>query len=626
MNRDELRALIDSANKVLHTLQSYNPEFEEYIDYPTISILQNWLSQMDSDISSGFLPDFHISYTEEDIKPIISLIVKPSREEMNAYFEDCKARHRTIQHKEILNTSLSRAHIYKVLRSINFAQNNCVIVGPNGCGKTTLANIFTQSVVHSQGIVIPAQKLLIVPEIKGIPWPNEVDKAYQEYQTSIADYKTTYEYKNSDSLPYDFVSKNGKELQYVILQFLAEWNNVKTNVFNAVREGGETNSSTKIDEAIEIWNDLMQERKLCLDEKDHFVLSFCGKRYPAHRMSEGEREILYLIGRVLFAPKESYIIVDEPEVYLHKTIVNKLWDKLENKRCDCKFIYMTHDLDFASTRIAEKCWIRRFRYPHEWEIEPLLGSEMPEELLLTILGSRKKILFCEGTKGSTDKKVYEILFPDFTIIPLESCSQVISYTKAFNGIPNRLVDAFGIIDRDVRPDAQIEAFKANNIYSYDVSEIENIFLVEDFVRGFASYYHSEERLNGTDFKERIISKFKDQIEKHSLDYVSAMINFYYDEQKFHTGRTLDEIKTSYESFCKAIDVNQIYQDRKDYLEHICREKDYSNVIKAVNNKGLCAEIGQILKIPDYSERALQFLAKTDAKKFIIGLFPHELLS
>ena len=370
----------------------------------------------------------------------------------------------------------------------------------------------------------------------------------------------------------------------------------------------------------------MHERKLCLDKKDHFVLSFEDNVYPAHRMSEGEREILYLIGRVLFAPENSYIIVDEPEIYLHRTIVNKLWDKLEHKRNDCKFIYMTHDLDFAATRIADKCWIKRFRHPYEWEIEPLQEGEIPEDLLLTILGSRKRILFCEGTIKSKDKQIYEIIFPDFTIIPLESCSQVISYTKAFNGIPNRLVNAFGIIDRDVRPDAQIEAFKELNVFSYDVAEIENVFLVEDFVNAFASYYHSEEQLNEVDFKERIISKFEAQIDKHCVDYVTAMINFYFEEQKFRTGKTLDEIKDLYNAFCSKINVDEVYQNRKEYLEKICKEKNYLSVLKAVNHKGLCAEIGQIIKIPDYSERAMKFLIETDAKKHIIGLFPSELLS
>ena len=204
-------------------------------------------------------------------------------------------------------------------------------------------------------------------------------------------------------------------------------------------------------------------------------------------MSEGERNILYLIGRVLFAPGGGFIIVDEPELHLHKTIVNKLWDRLEKERSDCKFIYLTHDLDFAVTRNSQKCWIRSFDYPNKWDIMPIEGSEIPEELLMRILGSQKKILFCEGTKDSFDVKFFEILFPNYTITPAGSCEEVISYTRAFNRYPNRLADAYGIIDRDVRPQSQIDTFKADNVYSYDVAEIENLFLVEGFLNAFVHF-------------------------------------------------------------------------------------------------------------------------------------------
>ena len=49
-------------------------------------------------------------------------------------------------------------------------------------------------------------------------------------------------------------------------------------------------------------------------------------------MSDGERVIFYVVGRVMLAKESSLIIVDEPEMHLHKAILNKLWDILEEKR------------------------------------------------------------------------------------------------------------------------------------------------------------------------------------------------------------------------------------------------------------------------------------------------------
>ena len=48
---------------------------------------------------------------------------------------------------------------------------------------------------------------------------------------------------------------------------------------------------------------------------------------------------------------------------------------MEEKRKDCMFIYLTHDIDFASTRIANKLWLKSytcsaFRGVRKiWEIE-----------------------------------------------------------------------------------------------------------------------------------------------------------------------------------------------------------------------------------------------------------------
>ncbi|GHV17087.1 hypothetical protein FACS1894169_11730 [Bacteroidia bacterium] len=78
--------------------------------------------------------------------------------------------------------------------------------------------------------------------------------------------------------------------------------------------------------------------------------------YQPIQMSDGEKVLLFLIAQVLQAPKDGFIVVDEPEMYLHKTILKKLWDRLEKERPDCLFIYLTHDLDFATSgKSSERC-------------------------------------------------------------------------------------------------------------------------------------------------------------------------------------------------------------------------------------------------------------------------------
>ena len=67
--------------------------------------------------------------------------------------------------------------------------------------------------------------------------------------------------------------------------------------------------------------------------------------------------MFYYIAHILLAIDNSYIIVDEPENHLHPTNCNKLWDELEKERCDCKFIHLTHNINFATTH--SNCTILR---------------------------------------------------------------------------------------------------------------------------------------------------------------------------------------------------------------------------------------------------------------------------
>ena len=69
-------------------------------------------------------------------------------------------------------------------------------------------------------------------------------------------------------------------------------------------------------------------------------------------MSDGEKLVFYLIGAVLCAPENALLIIEEPEVLLHDSIKNPLWDEVEAMRPDCTYVYLTHDIDFAAATTA----------------------------------------------------------------------------------------------------------------------------------------------------------------------------------------------------------------------------------------------------------------------------------
>lgn len=516
---------------------------------------------------------------------------------------------------------------FDFFQKINFLQNNTVAIGANGSGKTTLSNEL-KKYLPKNGVVISAQKILIVPTFSGISNFDQTNESLKSNQTLDKSLRTTFSTKN-DGNAYGILRSVGGEFQILLDNLLAERSAIRNKHWNDIEKGNtETKKiQTRLDKALKIWNSLIEHRTIdCTDGINITLKTTDGKEYPAHEMSDGEKTVLYLIAQVIQAPESGFIIVDEPEIYLHKTILSKLWDVLEKERQDCIFIYLTHDLDFAVTRTtATKVWIKSFSHPTKWEIEQIPDNDLPESLLLELLGSRKNILFCEGKKGSKDEKIYNILFPNFTITPVESCFNVINYTKAFNRIPNRSVKAFGLIDSDHHSDERLQKIEEDNIYSISLAEIENLFLDKEFLRNFATKI-----LKTNDDVELIIQavieKFKKEFELQISNYISAKINNYFKDSDMSKGNTLEDVKENYHAFSKEIKIDEWYSERQDYLNQISESQNYELIIAVYNNKGLKIIPNQIFKISDFTDRAINLIQfDVESHKPLLDKFPEDLV-
>lgn len=517
---------------------------------------------------------------------------------------------------------------YNFYKSLNFISENTVVVGANGSGKSTLATNIKYNFNEKIGIVIPAQKLLIIPTFDSIPSLEKSMSDYKNFETRTIDNKTTYNQYSSPS--YDGYALDYK---YILSTFFAEKISIQDIIYKDFNEKGNNANMKrddypvmKLEKAINIWDFLIEHREMfCNDNNLKIKVKGSSEEYPAYQMSDGEKNIFFLIGRVLLASDDAMIIIDEPEMYLHKAIVNKLWDKLEEERRDCKFIYLTHDLEFASSRKANKYWIKDFQFPSKWEIEPIPENDIPDSLLMKILGSRKKILFCEGKKSSLDIQIYEILFPNYTIIPLEGCSNVINYTRAFNKIPNKNSTAIGIVDRDFRTDEQINKFSNENIYVYSVAEIENLFLLEDFIQIFAK--NKKERIDIENLKEKVIDKLEKDKELQISNYVTSYINYVFSEEHVKKAENKQEIENNFHKFIAKIEIDELYNKRRGEIEKIINEKDYSKAIKVYNNKGLLDVVENLLRYKPntYRFKALDILREEeDIQQILRAVFPQEI--
>lgn len=176
---------------------------------------------------------------------------------------------------------------------------------------------------------------------------------------------------------------------------------------------------TAVDKLKKVWGDVFAQRELLIeDSKFNAKMPTAAGKYNANSMSDGERSVLYFAAQVICVPKGKTLIIDEPEVHLHRSIMMRLWRALEALRPDCFFVYITHDTQFASLHDdAEKLWVKSYSGGDRWEYEFVMDSELPEQLLLDVLGNRKSILLVEGTSSSYDTRLYEMLYPDRYVIP-----------------------------------------------------------------------------------------------------------------------------------------------------------------------------------------------------------------
>lgn len=627
------QGLIQFLNKCIETLDEFieicksDVEINEVVDIDkatsNIEIIKRWMGKVQNDIDSDTIPVSFYESLKHDVEHNI-----PTKYYTSFGPNESKlASYRYIS--EQLSGINNLIEIYSFYKALGFAQRNTVLVGANGCGKTSLANLLQKSLNVSDGIVIPAQKLLIFPTFANTPNFANARTHFEKYQKYISNDKVSFDAKGMEDYDWTSTKSFASEMVKVMGMLLGERQVCINRASSRYKQGEQVPSRDFrgiLDDVIDIWNSLIEHRTLMCNDNNELKIKHNDTVYDAHQMSDGERVIIYIAGRVLFAPRNGIIIVDEPELHLHKSIANKLWDILESKRPDCRFIYFTHDLDFATSRNCQKGWIRKFNYPNKWSIELISESEIPEELLLKLLGSRKPILFCEGKPESLDRRVFEIIYPHFTIQPVGTCKNVINYTRAYNQVTNTYCKAFGIIDKDFRTDAQLESLSKDYIFSYDIAEIENLFLSEDFVNEYASIKH--ETINIEDVKNKVIAEFSNHIESQISFYIAAYINFTFNESHIRQASTIDGLKANYHDFTSKINIEKLYTDRKYDLQQIIDTNNYAKLITVANDKGLLKIIAQSFGLKGRDEfipRALNVLEFDPNAQALIKLhLPSEL--
>ena len=220
------------------------------------------------------------------------------------------------------------------------------------------------------------------------------------------------------------------------------------------------------------------------------------------QMSDGERNAAIIAATVLTVEPETVLLIDEPERHLHRSIIEPFLSALFERRKDCTFVISTHEIALpvadpeAHTLVVHSCSWNENR-ANAWDVDLLEArAELPEDLKRAILGSRKRILFVEGDRsGSLDLPLYDALFPGISIVPKGGCAGVLRAVDGLRGSENlHHVEAFGLIDRDNRPDDEIIQLASKHVYALNVYSAEALYYCSDAIAAVAQ--HQAEALLG----------------------------------------------------------------------------------------------------------------------------------
>ena len=496
---------------------------------------------------------------------------------------------------------------FKAIKLFSFIakiDSTTVIIGTNGAGKTSLINELRKNSIDEM-YVLPAQKLLYF--VSNTHNRNGITK--EKYIQDLKEVNIKYDTIEiqTHQIEDDFSGTFTKLITLWVKDF------AKVMTDNA-RVVGEV-SIALLDRVEQIWNQIFPEITF-YPESDDRVLEVVrnGDKYSINGLSDGERCVLFYIGNVLLAPENSYIVVDEPETFLNAAVYNELWDLLISERHDCQFIFASHNMDFVQSRTnATYIWCKKFEAPYDLDYQVLEETqEMPLSLLTEVSGTRKPILFCEGTKNSIDYQIYSKLFSEFCFVkPVQGHKQVIQYTKAYNKLKkSHGNEAYGIIDYDWMDEARIQNYKKKNIFVLPFNEIEMFLIDEEIVNYVLSDDEEDKKQKIKKLRDTVIGLCitnKDKIIRIAL---KKKLDEFMEGNLIETREpTEDEARTFLENLSEKFDITVTLENITKMVEDSIASSDISKILKICNLKNEIISSKEIKGlVSNFKEKALSSIA------------------
>jgi hypothetical protein len=597
--------MCSSINELIEWIESERVRISN--DYARLPYCEEWESTLYYNVNIDFLTLIRLIKTELDdefLSDNVTEKYKNLRDNWLASICSCFGMDANL-YASNLPQIIENFKIIKLFSFISKVDSTTVIIGANGSGKSSLINELRKNSIDEM-YILPAQKLLYF--VSNTFGRDSINK--DQYIANLKNVETKYNtiQIQTQKIEDDFSSAFTKLITLWVKDF------AKVMTDNA-RGVGEV-SIALLDRVEQIWNQIFPEITFYPEANDR-VLEVIrnGNKNSINGLSDGERCVLFYIGNVLLAPENSYIVVDEPETFLNAAVYNELWDLLISERSDCQFVFASHNMDFVQSRTnATYMWCKKFEAPYDLDYERLEDSqEFPLSLLTEVSGTRKPILFCEGTKTSIDYKIYSKLFNKFCFVkPVQGHKQVIQHTKAYNDLQYVHGNtAYGIIDNDWMDESSIQVYKEQGIFVLPFNEVEMILVDDAVVKSCLHFDDDKEKQQKIkNLQQSIIDSCKENKDK----IISIALKKRLDE--FMEGNCIDinkPTKEDVEEFLKNLvnkfDASLIVDNITFIVEESLNSSDFSRILKICNLKNEIIDYrGNTEIVPNFKDKALKRIA------------------
>lgn len=480
------------------------------------------------------------------------------------------------------------------------------IIGANGSGKTR----FTDYLEDTLGNKVFCLSVLdaICDTSRGDMTEGSIDSLYAQAQKSSA-----------------FLHSDAHTMFERLMLMLLNEEMAKLVAYKVAIARGENPllEETRLDAVIRRWQEVFPENHV-LREGGGLLFSRegDGQAYSQKKLSHGEKAVLFYFGAVLYAPDHGTIFVDNPGIFLHNSLLRRLWDTIEEMRPDCRFVYTTHDVDFAASRSENAIvWVRSFNPDNvTWDYDLLpANAGLSEDVYMALIGARRPVMFLEGdATHSIDSKLYPLIFKDYSVKALGSCNKVIEATRAFNDLRAfHHLESCGIVDRDRRDDQEVEYLRGKNIYVPEVAEIENILMLENVIKAVAQFTgHDPDRVFAA-VKSSIVKQFRQDLRQQALLHTRHRVKRTVEYRVDGRFTNINALEEHMQNLVKEINPRGLYEKFCRDFSRIAAADDYAGILRVYNQKSMVprSNVGQLCGLKGSKEAYVQTILsilKTDS--------------